>query len=126
MKGSGPACSKSKKHCSPPVVEEPKQKQPKQLRFSSETKKNIPTNKSKAKSTISPIHNKTRRKAVRAYNRRYNNEYSQKEQGIQDMIKNWDPSMRVPFSSGGSQKRNKRQTRRNKRHGKKTRKLRSK
>ena len=117
MKGSGAGCSKSSRHCSPPVVEEPKQKQPKQLRFSSETKENIPTNTSKAKSTINPIHNKTRRKAVRAYNRRYNNEYSQKEQGIQDMIKNWDPSMRVPFSSGGSQKRNKRQTRRNKRHG---------
>ena len=126
MKGSGAGCSKSNRHCSPPVLEEPKQKQPKQLRFSSETKENIPTNTRKAKSTINPIHNKTRRKAVRAYNRRYNNEYSQKEQGIQDMIKNWDPSMRVPFSSGGSHKRNKRQTRRNKRHGKKTRKLRSK
>lgn len=132
MKGSGSACTKEKRPCSPPVVEEPKTIQPKRVRFSSETKKNSKTdNTTKSTNFIpNPIRNKTRRKAVGSYNRRINrdSEQQEKEQGIKDFIKNWDPSMRVPFSMGGGaktrrkQKYNRKMQRRGKR-GKKTRRL---
>jgi len=152
MKGNGPGCSKEKRPCSPPVVEEPKivveepkivveepkivveepkTIQPKRVRFSSETKKNSKTD-NKTKSTnvvINPIRNKTRRKAVRSYNRRNNSEQQQKEQGIKDFITNWDPSMRGSFSRGGSAKTRrkqkcKRKMQRRGKRGKKTRRLR--
>lgn len=131
MKGNGTGCSKEKRPCSPPVVEEPKTIQPKRVRFSPETKKNSKTD-NKTKSTnvvLNPIRNKTRRKAVRSYNRRNNSEQQQKEQGIKDFITNWDPSMRVPFSRGGSAKTCRKQKctrkmQRRRKHGKKTRRLR--
>lgn len=132
MKGSGAACTKEKRHCSPPVVEEPKTIHPKRVRFSSETKKNSKTdNTTKSTNFIpNPIRNKTRRKAVGSYNRRNNRDMEQqeKEQGIKDFIKNWDPSMRVPFSSGGSAKTRrkqkcKRKMQRRGKRGKKTRRL---
>jgi len=135
MKGNGPGCSKEKRPCSPPVVEEPvveepKTIQPKRVRFSSETKKNSKTdNKTKSTNVINPIRNKTRRKAVRSYNLRNNSEQQQKEQGIKDFITNWDPSMRGSFSRGGSAKTRrkqkcKRKMQRRGKRGKKTRRLR--
>ena len=137
MKGNGPGCSKEKRPCSPPVVEEPKivveepkTIQPKRVRFSSETKKNSKTdNKTKSTNVINPIRNKTRRKAVRSYNLRNNSEQQQKEQGIKDFITNWDPSMRGSFSRGGGAKTRrkqkcKRKMQRRGKRGKKTRRLR--
>lgn len=135
MKGNGPGCSKEKRPCSPPVVEEPvveepKTIQPKRVRFSSETKKNSKTdNKTKSTNVINPIRNKTRRKAVRSYNLHNNSEQQQKEQGIKDFITNWDPSMRGSFSRGGSAKTRrkqkcKRKMQRRGKRGKKTRRLR--
>jgi len=126
MKGGGPACSKGKRPCSPPVVEKEEPK-PKRVRFSSETKSSSQTDTNETKSPMGrPIYNKEKGKVVRAYNRRTfpENEKREKEQGIEDFIKNFDRTKRQKFSGGArTRRKRKRKTQRRGRRGKKTRKI---
>jgi hypothetical protein len=107
MKGSGPACSKGKRPCSPPVVEK-EEPTPKRVRFSSETKSTSQTDTNETKSPMRKhIQNREKDKVVRAYNRRTfpDEEKREKEQGIEDFIKNFDRTKRQKFSGGARTRR---------------------
>jgi hypothetical protein len=134
MKGSGPACSKGKRPCSPPVVEKEEPK-PKRVRFSSETKSTSQTDTNETKTPMRKhIQNREKDKVVRAYNRRTfpDEEKRKKEQDIEDFIKNFDRTKRQKFSGGARTRRKrpasarnrKRTTQKRGRRGKKTRKVR--